>query len=195
MRAAVSSPQRPGDVLTGTALPVEQGRAAASQGRVCSSRLPLWLQEEEQAKQTAAVPRSLPQGGPKQPTPCNPGGGLACVLSEGGGAGLWRAWFGARERVLSVVLSSPTSSQLHSPTTPRGELTPPEQMLQSALQVPDSHLALHVGPAVALSGLVHTPPARPVSPTALPPCVCQCPKLWPGLLVGLRLWDGRQQEH
>ena len=126
--------------------------------------------------------------------PCNPGGGLACVLSEGGGAGLWGAWFGARERVLSVVLSSPTSSQPHSPTTPRGELTPPEQMLQSAPLVPDSHLALHVGPAVALSGLVHGPPARPVSPTALP-CVRQHPKLWPGLLVGLCLWDERQQKH
>ena len=32
MRVAVSSPRHPGDVLTGTALPVEQERAATSQG-------------------------------------------------------------------------------------------------------------------------------------------------------------------
>ena len=138
----------------------------------------------------------MPQRGRRPATQAE---GLPAVLGEGGGAGLWRAWLGARRPgsggLLSVVLSSPTSSQPHSPTTPRGELTPPERMLQSAPLAPDSHLALHVGPAVALSALIHAPPARTVSPTTLPPRVRQRSDLSPGLQVGLRLWDARQQEH
>lgn len=102
-------------------------------------------------------PKESASGGPQQLTPSVKAG-----VQDSGGPGLEPQGEGAVRGAEPSI-----SSQPHSLTTPRGELTPPEWMLQSAPLVPDSHLALHVGPEVAVSGLVHAPPARPVGPPTL----------------------------